>query len=73
MGGSDQAPLGADPFEDHEEAVPRISPMTPPRERRALVAELRGLVDRDAYEIPAEIVALAVMKHGQMIHHDEDE
>ncbi len=47
--------------------------MTPPRERRALVAELRGLVDRDAYEIPAEIVALAVMKHGQMIHHDEDE
>lgn len=44
--------------------IPHIDPMTPPARRKALVAELRGLVRTDSYMVDSGLVALAVMKEG---------
>lgn len=49
-------------------AIPRISPNTSPSDRKALVSELRSLVQSGEYQVDAEIVALAVMNaDGRMI------
>lgn len=55
--------LPSDPFDLPIEVSPlhRIDPMTPPANRRVLVDELRGLVDRGEYHVDPEVVALAVM------------
>lgn len=54
-------------------AIPRISPATSPSERKALVNELRGLVQSGEYQVDAEVVALAVMNaDGRMIAQDDE-
>ena len=49
-------------------AIPRLSPSASPTDRKALVNELRGLVQAGEYHVDAEVVALAVMNaDGRMI------
>lgn len=84
MGGNEsdstgQAAIAADPADPFDLPIaplpiPRIDPVTPARERRILVDELRGLVDRGEYQIAPDIVALAVMNtDGRFIQHDTAE
>lgn len=66
----------ADPFDlpvDFDApSIPRIDPMTPAPQRRALVDELRGLVDRGEYRVDTDVVALAVMNaDGLFVPPDE--
>jgi len=58
--------LGADPFSDGDPFDgPRLSPMATPQERKALLGELRGLIQAGQYEVDPEIVAVAVMREGR--------
>ena len=58
--------LGADPFSDVDPFDgPRLSPMATPQERKALLGELRGLIQAGEYEVDPEIVAVAVMREGR--------
>ena len=78
--GQQPGDLSADPFADpfdlpHDPPViPRIDPATPPRQRRALVDELRGLVNRGEYRVDPEVVAIAVMNvDGRFVRSDDPE
>ena len=66
MGASDDM-LGADPFStaDPFDGGPHLSPMATPEERKALLNELRGLIQTGEYQIDPEIVAVAVMREGR--------
>lgn len=58
--------LAADPFSDVDpNDGPRLSPMATPQERKALLGELRGLIQAGQYEVDPEIVAVAVMREGR--------
>ncbi len=59
--------LGADPFSgaDPFEGVPHLSPMATPAERKALITELRGLIETGEYKVDPEVVAFAVMREGR--------
>jgi len=59
--------LGADPFSDADpfEGGPHLSPMATPAERKALLGELRSLIQAGDYEVDAEVVAFAVMREGR--------
>ena len=39
--------------------------MATPHERKALLGELRGLIQAGEYEVDPEIVAVAVMREGR--------
>ena len=58
--------LGADPFEDpfEPDVLPHVPLLATPEERKALIGELRGLIETGAYEIDPEVVAVAVMRDG---------
>ena len=54
-------------------AIPRLSPSASPSVRKALVNELRGLVQAGEYHVDAEVVALAVMNaDGRMVVKGEE-
>ena len=58
--------LGADPFSTVDPFDgPHLSPMATPQERKALLGELRGLIQAGEYEVDPEIVAVAVMREGR--------
>lgn len=59
--------FGADPFSDADpfEGGPHLSPMATPTERKALLGELRSLIQTGDYQVDAEIVAVAVMREGR--------
>ncbi len=58
--------LGADPFSIVDPFDgPHLSPMATPEERKALLGELRGLIQAGEYEVDPEIVAVAVMREGR--------
>lgn len=58
--------LGADPFSSVDPFDgPHLSPMATPQERKALLGELRGLIQAGEYEVDPEIVAVAVMREGR--------
>ena len=62
--------LGADPFEDplEPDVIPHVPLLATPEERKALISELRGLIETDSYEIDPEVVAMAVMKDGRWVY-----
>ncbi len=58
--------LGADPFSNVDPFDgPHLSPMATPQERKALLGELRGLIQAGEYEVDPEIVAVAIMREGR--------
>lgn len=58
--------LAADPFSTGDPFDgPRLSPMATPQERKALLGELRGLIQSGEYQVDPEIVAVAVMREGR--------
>ncbi len=59
--------LGPDPFADSlgTDAIPRVPVLATPAERRALINELRGLIESGNYEVDADVVAVAVLRDGR--------
>lgn len=67
MEASPEDMLGADPFADPlgADAIPHVPVLATPEERRALINELRGLIESGSYEIDADVVAVAVLRDGR--------
>lgn len=60
------SPLGADPFgsTDQGTEAPPARLLGTSEGRLQLLAELRGLIEEDAYEVDADVVAEAIMEEN---------